>query len=59
VLLALSINRVWIFFNHLVDLREVWEEANAIQGDLDTAIFIPIVSIFLKWLRFKYQIKLK
>jgi hypothetical protein len=29
------------------------------QGNLDAIIFIPIVSTFLKWLRFKFQMKLK
>jgi hypothetical protein len=45
--------------NHLVHFHENWYESNAIQGDLDALIFIPIASTILKWLRSKFQMKLK
>jgi hypothetical protein len=45
--------------NHLVDFHEIWYGCDAIQGDLDAITFIPIVPTILKWLRFKFQMKLK
>jgi hypothetical protein len=45
--------------NCLVDFHEIYYGGNAIQGDLDAIIFIPIVSTSLKWLRFKFKMKLK
>jgi hypothetical protein len=38
----------------LVDIRDIWYGANAIQVDLDAIIFNPISSTILKWLRFKF-----
>jgi hypothetical protein len=37
----------------LVDFHEIWYGGNAIQGDLDAIIVIPIASIILKLLGFK------
>jgi hypothetical protein len=37
----------------LVDLHDIWQGGNAIQGVLDAVIFNPIFSTILKWLRFK------
>jgi hypothetical protein len=41
-----------ITFEPLVGFREIWNEGNVIQGDLDAIIFNPIASILLKLLNF-------
>jgi hypothetical protein len=35
----------------LVDIHDIWEAGDAIQGDLDAIIFNPIASAILKLLR--------
>jgi prolipoprotein diacylglyceryltransferase len=54
-----NVLRVSCLLTHLLDFHEIWYGGNAIQGDLDVIIFIPIVSIILQWSRFKFQMKLK
>jgi hypothetical protein len=44
--------------NHLVHFHEIWYGGDAIKGDHNAIIFIPIVSTILKWSRFKFQMKL-
>jgi prolipoprotein diacylglyceryltransferase len=59
VLLASGINMCGYLLNHMTDIHEIWLGGDAIQGDLDAVIFILLVSTILKWLRFKFQMKLE
>jgi hypothetical protein len=59
VLLASGINMCAYLLNHMTDIHEIWLGGDAIKGDLDAVIFILIVSTILKWLRFKFQMKLE
>jgi hypothetical protein len=59
VLLAIGIKHVWISFEPRGRFHEIRYGGNAIQGDLDAIIFIPVVSAILKWLRLKFQMMLK
>jgi hypothetical protein len=37
-----------------MELHDIGQEDDAIQGDLDAIIFNPIASTILKWLGFKF-----